>query len=53
VIRACLRRAPCPVVVISAAQDPVPRREPPASAGDARVPVGVGPAIGAAVPAGV
>ena len=42
VIRACLRRAPCPVVVISAAQDPVPRSEPPVRAGDARVPVGVG-----------
>jgi len=27
VIRACLRRAPCPVVVISAAQDPAQRRE--------------------------
>lgn len=27
VIRACLRRAPCPVVVISAAQDPLPRGE--------------------------
>jgi nucleotide-binding universal stress UspA family protein len=27
VIRACLRRAPCPVVVISAAQDPTRRRE--------------------------
>src|SRR5215467_4382922 len=40
VIRACLRRAPCPVVVISAAQDPAqhPRRVPagagvPAAAG--------------------
>jgi nucleotide-binding universal stress UspA family protein len=28
VIRACLRRAPCPVVVISAAQDPMQGREP-------------------------
>jgi nucleotide-binding universal stress UspA family protein len=28
VIRACLRRAPCPVVVISAAQDPMQTREP-------------------------
>jgi len=27
VIRACLRRAPCAVVVISAAQDPLPRPE--------------------------
>jgi nucleotide-binding universal stress UspA family protein len=55
VIRACLRRAPCPVVVISAAQDPVPRREPPVRPGDARVPMpaGVGVPVGAAVPAGV
>jgi nucleotide-binding universal stress UspA family protein len=37
VIRACLRRAPCPVVVISAAQDPAQRRE-----GPVRVPAGVG-----------
>ena len=27
--RACLRRAPCPVVVISAAQDPIPRATSP------------------------
>ena len=40
VIRACLRRAPCPVVVISAAQDPVQRREAAAQA-RARVPAGV------------
>ncbi len=44
VIRACLRRAPCPVVVISAAQDPAQRREP-AAAGPAqarvKVPAGV------------
>ena len=55
VIRACLRRAPCPVVVISAAQDAVPRREPPVRPGDVRVPVpvGVGVPVGAAVPAGV
>ena len=55
VIRACLRRAPCPVVVISAAQDPVPRSEPPVRPGDVRVPmpVGVGAPVGAAVPAGV
>ena len=51
VIRACLRRAPCPVVVISAAQDAVPRREPPVRPGDASVPLPVG--VGAAVPAGV
>src|ERR1700728_202601 len=28
VIRACLRRAPCPVVVIGAAREPAQRREP-------------------------
>jgi nucleotide-binding universal stress UspA family protein len=55
VIRACLRRAPCPVVVISAAQDAVPRREPPVRPGDVRVPLPVGAAasVAAAVPAGV
>ena len=46
VIRACLRRAPCPVVVISAAQDPVQRREPAGrtaeAAGEARVKVPAG-----------
>jgi nucleotide-binding universal stress UspA family protein len=51
VIRACLRRAPCPVVVISAAQASVPRSEPPARPADVRVPLPVG--VGAAVPAGV
>ena len=51
VIRACLRRAPCPVVVISAAQDSVPLDEPPTRPGDVRVPMPVG--VGAAVPAGV
>jgi nucleotide-binding universal stress UspA family protein len=51
VIRACLRRAPCPVVVISAAQDSVPLDEPPARPADVRVPLPVG--VGAAVPAGV
>jgi nucleotide-binding universal stress UspA family protein len=55
VIRACLRRAPCPVVVISAAQDPIPRQEPPARPADVRVtmPVGIGASVGAAVPVGV
>ena len=55
VIRACLRRAPCAVVIISAAQDPVPRSEPPVRPGDVRVPApaGVGASVGAAVPAGV
>ena len=55
VIRACLRRAPCPVVVISAAMEAVPRLEPPVRPGDARVPlpVGVGASVGGAVPAGV
>src|ERR1700728_5166588 len=42
VIRACLRRAPCPVVVISAAQDQIPRREPPVRHVDVHVPVPVG-----------
>jgi len=37
VIRACLRRATCPVVVISAAKDPGQHRESPV-----RVPAGVG-----------
>jgi nucleotide-binding universal stress UspA family protein len=41
VIRACLRRAACPVVVISAAQDPVQRREAAAKA-RAKVPAVVG-----------
>jgi nucleotide-binding universal stress UspA family protein len=39
VIRACLRRAPCPVVIISAARIPTPRR----AAGErVRVPAGAG-----------
>jgi universal stress protein family protein len=47
VIRACLRRAPCPVVVISAAQDPMQRREPASLSAEAaggvrvKVPAGV------------
>ena len=43
VIRACLRRAACPVVVIGAAQDPMPARGHGARPGRARVklPVGV------------
>jgi nucleotide-binding universal stress UspA family protein len=41
VIRACLRRAACPVVVISAAQDARQRREPAVAAEGAKVPVGV------------
>jgi nucleotide-binding universal stress UspA family protein len=41
VIRACLRRASCPVVVISAAQDPAQRREDAERAG-ARVPATAG-----------
>jgi nucleotide-binding universal stress UspA family protein len=44
VIRALLRRAPCPVVVISASQDPAAQRT-----GPARVPV----TLSAAVPVGV
>jgi nucleotide-binding universal stress UspA family protein len=41
VIRACLRRASCPVVVISAAQDPMQRQETVAAEQAAKVPVGV------------
>ena len=44
VIRACLRRAPCPVVVISAVQDQIPRHEPPVRPVDTRVPMPVGAA---------
>jgi nucleotide-binding universal stress UspA family protein len=39
VIRACLRRAPCPVVVISAAQDPLAHREVAVSGAVSRVKV--------------
>jgi nucleotide-binding universal stress UspA family protein len=55
VIRACLRRAPCPVVVISAAQEPTPRQEPPVRPAGVQVPmpVAVGAPVAAAVPAGV
>jgi len=44
VIRACLRRASCPVVVISVAQDPVPRHEPSAHPAHqhVKVPAGAG-----------
>jgi nucleotide-binding universal stress UspA family protein len=45
VIRACLRRAPCPVVVISAEQDPISRRENAARAADMHIPAGKVPAI--------
>jgi nucleotide-binding universal stress UspA family protein len=38
VIRACLRRASCPVVVISAAQDPMQHREPAARTAEVTVP---------------
>jgi nucleotide-binding universal stress UspA family protein len=44
VIRACLRRATCPVVVISAAKEPAPRRE-----GSAWVTAGAGIPAGAGV----
>jgi nucleotide-binding universal stress UspA family protein len=44
VIRACLRRAACPVVVISAAQDPMPHLEP--AAHDAQAQVKVPAAVG-------
>ena len=51
VIRACLRRAPCPVVVISAAQDQIPRHEPPLRPADVRdaMPVAVGGPVHAGV----
>jgi nucleotide-binding universal stress UspA family protein len=51
VIRACLRRAPCPVVVIRAAQDPIPRHEPPLRPADVQTagPVGVGAPVAAGV----
>jgi nucleotide-binding universal stress UspA family protein len=51
VIRACLRRAPCPVVVISAAQDQIPRHEPPVRPVETRVamPVGVAGPVHAGV----
>ena len=51
VIRACLRRAPCPVVVISAAQQQIPRHEPPVrpAGAHAAVPVGVGGPVHAGV----
>jgi nucleotide-binding universal stress UspA family protein len=42
VIRACLRRAPCPVVVISAAPDPLSHREPAADDVRVKVPVPAG-----------
>jgi len=51
VIRACLRRAPCPVVVISAAQDPLSRWDAAVSGEEMHVPVPVGTAK-APVPAG-
>jgi nucleotide-binding universal stress UspA family protein len=41
VIRACLRRAPCPVVVISAEQDAMQRRELKADDVRVKIPVGV------------
>jgi nucleotide-binding universal stress UspA family protein len=42
VIRACLRRASCPVVVIGAAQDPVPAQEHARRSRKARFKVHVG-----------
>ena len=51
VIRACLRRAPCPVVVISAVQDQIPRQEPPVRPVGVHVAVVVG--VGGPVHAGV
>ena len=51
VIRACLRRAPCPVVVISAAQDEAQHRETAARAAEVRVPMPAG--VGVPATAGV
>jgi nucleotide-binding universal stress UspA family protein len=45
VIRACLRRAPCPVVVIGAAQDPISRRENAAYAAEMHVTAEKVPAV--------
>jgi nucleotide-binding universal stress UspA family protein len=42
VIRACLRRAPCPVVVISAAQEPLPGREAAGRGDELQLPVPAG-----------
>lgn len=39
VIRACLRRAPCPVVIISAAQEPLTPQEAAVRNGEMHVPV--------------
>jgi hypothetical protein len=50
VIRACLRRAPCPVVVISAAQEPLPRWEAAGRGDELHVPVPAGAADAAAEP---
>ena len=52
VIRACLRRAPCPVVVIGAAQEPRPGREAAEMHLPVQVPAGARVPAGAAVPAG-
>jgi nucleotide-binding universal stress UspA family protein len=52
VIRACLRRAPCPVVVISAAREPLPRWDAPVPSEEMHVPVPAGAAKAAPVPAG-
>lgn len=50
VIRACLRRSPCPVVVISAAQDPLTGLDAPGHPTDmhasAAVQAGVSPGVG-------
>lgn len=51
VIRACLRRAPCPVVVISAAHDPLTHRDAAARVGETHVtvPAAIGVPAAAAV----
>jgi nucleotide-binding universal stress UspA family protein len=52
VIRACLRRAVCPVVVISVAQDPLARDDDAALGADVQVPVRVPAGVGAGAVAG-
>lgn len=54
VIRACLRRAPCPVVIISAAQEPLTPQEAAVRNGEMHVPVKLpaGAAAGAGASAG-
>jgi len=45
VIRACLRRALCPVVVIGVVQDPIPRHDPSARSAEVNVTASNGPKV--------